>query len=168
MSAVQGAGQRTAVFPGSFDPPTYGHLDLLDRALDLFGSVVIAIGKNSDKRSLFEVEERIALLEACVTPGAQVKVRSFDGLLVDWCRREGLGPIVRGVRNGLDFEYERAMALHNRTMAPEVDTVFLMPRAEHSFTSSSLLREIVRAGGDARPWLPAPVLAAMHEKASRG
>ncbi|MCA8971547.1 MAG: pantetheine-phosphate adenylyltransferase [Planctomycetes bacterium] len=153
---------KTAVFPGSFDPPTLGHLDLVDRALELFDQVVVAIGINMAKRGFLTVDERAAVLHECLDGRERVTVRTFEGLIAPWCAREGLGPIVRGVRNAVDFEYERSMAIHNRALAPSVDTVFLMPSPELTFTSSTLIREIVAGGGDASPWLPEPALRAMQ------
>ena len=153
----------TAVYPGSFDPPTRGHLDIIERALGIFGTLIVAIGANSAKNATFTVAERLELLRASLGPRAGLEIRSFEGLLVDWCRQEKLGPVVRGLRDAADFDYERAMTMQNRALAPSIDTVFLMPSLEYAFTSSTLLREIVAAGGDASPWLPEPVLEKLRE-----
>lgn len=158
------AAKTTAVFPGSFDPPTRGHEDLIARALAIFGRLVVAIGSNSAKTSTFTVAERIELLHTSLGARPGLEIRSFQGLLTDYCRQEQLGPVVRGLRNSGDFDYERTMTHQNRTLAPDLDTVFLMPSLEFTFTSSTLIREIVAGGGDASPWLSDTVLAKLERK----
>lgn len=160
-------GHTVAVYPGSFDPPTRGHIDLIERAQGIFGRLVVAVGVNGSKTGTFSADERIAMLTELLAEHDSIEVTSFEGLLVDWCRARGLGPVVRGVRNATDFDYERTMSMQNRALAPEIDTVFLMPSHEFAFTSSSLIREIVAAGGDASPWLHASVLTRLSEKLRR-
>lgn len=152
---------RLALLPGTFDPITLGHLDLLRRALRLFERVEVAVGVNPAKRTLLPDAERVALVEACVAgwpEAGRVSVAAFEGLLAEHARRRGASAVVRGLRQVADFDYEMRMAVANRRLAPEVETVFLAPAAEHAFTSSSLVREIHRFGGDVSPFVPPPVL----------
>ena len=141
-----------ALYPGSFDPVTRGHLDLVERARQLFDSVTVAVARNSRKDCVFDVQERIELLRE-VLPG-EVKVVSFEGLVVEFCQREGYALVLRGLRSVADFEYEYQMALTNRHLASEVETVFVMPSAEYAFTSSSLIKDVLRNGGDVSSFLP--------------
>jgi pantetheine-phosphate adenylyltransferase len=152
------------LFPGSFDPPTKGHLDLIERALRSFGSLCVAVAENSTKTPTFSVEERLELLTACLGERPGLEITSFDGLVVDYCHAHGYDTILRGLRTVSDLEYEYSMALTNRTLAPEVETVFLMPRLEFSFTSSSLIKEVLRNGGDVTNFLPEPVIQKLKEK----
>lgn len=152
---------RLALFPGTFDHVTLGHLDLLRRALRLFDHVEVTVGVNLAKRTLLPDAERVALIEACVAdwPEAErVSVAAFEGLLVEHARRRGAVALVRGLRQVADFDYEMRMAVANRRLHPEVETVFLAPAAEHAFTSSTLVREIYRFGGDISSFVPPPVL----------
>ena len=151
------------LFPGTFDPPTLGHVDLALRGLELFGRVTVAVGRNSSKAPLLDAERRVELLRASLGERPGISVLSFEGLLVDYCRDHGHDVILRGLRSVGDLEYEMAMTQTNRALAPEIETVFLLPRVEHGFTSSSLIKEIVRHGGDASRFLPAPVIAALRE-----
>ncbi len=156
---------RVAVFPGSFDPMTNAHLDVARRAASLFDQLVVGVLKNARKEPLFSVEERVALIEACVSElGDHVTVTSFDGLTVDFARQHGAGFIVRGLRAISDFEAELQMALTNRKLQPSVDTAFLMTALEYGYVSSSLAKEVARFGGDVSPMVPPPVAAALRER----
>ena len=140
-------GSRLAVYPGSFDPVTRGHEDLIRRSLAFVDRVVVAVAENAAKQPLFSVAERVALLrEAVQLPG--IEVRSFQGLLVDFARSVGAAVIVRGLRAVSDFEYEFQMALMNRNLDPKLETVFLVPAFDLTYLSSSLVREVARYGGD--------------------
>jgi pantetheine-phosphate adenylyltransferase len=150
------------LYPGSFDPVTRGHIDLIERALALFESVTVAVAENTQKQPVFSVEERRAQLRQ-VLP-ARVAVTSFRGLVVDHCRREGFGVILRGLRNVADFEYEYQMALTNRHLQPDVETVFVMPSLQFSYVSSSLIKDIVRNGGDVSEFLPPAVEKALRDR----
>jgi pantetheine-phosphate adenylyltransferase len=141
-----------ALYPGSFDPVTLGHLDLVERALPLFGSLTVAVAANRTKQPLFSTEERLEMLMAVLPPGVQVT--SFHGLVVDYCEQQGFQVILRGLRTIADFEYEYQMALTNRHLRPAVETVFVMPSAGFSYVSSSLIKDVVRFGGDVSAFLP--------------
>lgn len=141
-----------ALYPGSFDPVTRGHIDLVDRASHLFDSVTVAVAMNSSKNCAFSVDERMAMLRE-VLP-AEVQVLSFDGLVVQFCRQQGFAVILRGLRSVADFEYEYQMALTNRHLVSDVETVFVMPSAEYAFTSSTLIKDVLRNGGDVSSFLP--------------
>jgi pantetheine-phosphate adenylyltransferase len=154
----------SALYPGSFDPVTRGHLDLVERALPLFDRLTVAVAKNSSKTPTFSAEERVDLLREVLPRDPRLSVASFHGLVVDYCRAEGIGAILRGVRTVSDFEYEYQMALTNRHLAPGIETVFVMPSVQFSYVSSSLIREIVRNGGDVSTFLPAPVERRLRER----
>lgn len=157
---------RVAVFPGSFDPFTHAHLDVARRAAGLFDRLVIGVLDNQAKRALFTAAERVALITACVADaGGSVEVEAFDGLTVDFARRHGAGFVVRGLRAVSDFEFELQMAHTNRRLAPEVDTAFLMTSLEYGYISSTLAKEVARFGGDVSGMVPAPVAAALAERA---
>ena len=151
-----------ALYPGSFDPVTLGHLDLVARARRMFDSVTVAVARNSSKNPVFSVEERIDLLRAEL-PG-DVEVVGFSELVVEFAAREGYDAILRGLRNIGDFEFEYQMALTNRHLKPDIETVFVMPSHAYSYVSSSLIKDIVRFGGDVSSFVPARVAAAMRAK----
>ena len=153
-----------AVYPGTFDPVTNGHLDLVERGRRHFDRLVISILRNEEKEPVFSVAERIALLEDAVSDWDNVEVASFDGLLVDYAKRVGASVIVRGIRALSDFEYELQMAMMNRRLAPEVETLFLMPSEEYSFVSSRLVREVARLGGDVGEIVPPSVAKALARR----
>jgi pantetheine-phosphate adenylyltransferase len=155
---------QLAIYAGSFDPPTNGHLDLVDRASKLFPRVVVALGQHPTRSPLFTVEERVALLEKVCSPLPNVEVALFDGLLVDYARKIGARIIVRGLRAATDFEYELQIAHANADLAPEVDTVFLPTRTNYGFISASLVREIASHGGDVSRYAPTAVCEALAEK----
>lgn len=165
------AAVRRALFPGSFDPMTMGHLDLIERATRLFDHVVVAILRNQDKRALFTLDERLAMIaESCgglVTSG-RVEVTAFDGLLVDFARRTGATAVVRGLRSTTDFEYERPMTLMNAHLAPTVDTVFLLGAERYAHVSSRLVKEVAQLGGDITGLVPEGVAARLRARLHGG
>ncbi len=155
---------ETALYPGSFDPPTNGHADIIFRAAKLFDRVVIAVGRNSQKSPLFSVEERAQLLQETCRALPNIVIEPFDGMLVDFARRNGARVIIKGLRAVSDFEYEFQMAMANRHLAPDVETLFLMASAEHLYLSSSIVKEIGRLSGDLTALVPAHVAHALREK----
>ncbi len=155
---------RRAVLAGSFDPITLGHLDILHRGLTLFDEVVLACGNNPAKRTLFTLEERLEILGLCTVDTERVRVDTFSGLLVDYCRRVDASVILRGLRAVSDFEFEFQIGLANMDMAPAIETVFLLSEPRNIFVSSSLIKEIALNGGDVSRYLPAPALAALQGK----
>jgi pantetheine-phosphate adenylyltransferase len=153
-----------AVYPGSFDPPTNGHLDVIERAARCFGELVVAIVVNPQKRApMFSLEERVGMLKACVTALSNVRVEHFRGLLADYVRAAQADVIVKGLRVVSDFESEMSAALMNRSLS-DVDTLFLMSDQKYSFVSSSLVKEVFFLGGDVAALVPEPVLHVMEEK----
>ncbi len=159
---------KTAIYPGTFDPITNGHLDILDRALKLFDRIIIVIAKNSSKRPLFSDHERLDLIAASVRNHKNVNVDIFEGLLVDYAREKKATAVVRGLRAISDFEYELQMALMNRKLDDTVETVFLMPNEKYTYLNSSIVREISRLGGDVSDFVPPVVRAALDHKRSSG
>ena len=153
-----------ALFPASFDPPTNGHLDLVHRARRIFPELVVAIATNVAKNELFTVEERIEMLEAVLGDVEGVRVTAFEGLLVDYAREIGARVLVRGLRAVSDFEYEFEMALMNRHLSPDIETLFMMTSQEFFYVSSSRLKELVRFGADIDAWVPPVVAKALREK----
>ena len=158
---------RIALYPGSFDPPTKGHEDLVRRSLALADQVIVAIARNATKQPLFSVEERLPLLREAVGGDARISIQSFDGLLVEFARQVGASVIVRGLRAVSDFEYEFQMALMNRRLHPSLETVFLVPAVDITYLSSSLVREVARYGGDVRGLVHPVVAAALEGKFGR-
>jgi len=157
---------RIAVYPGSFDPVTKGHADLIRRCLAFADRVIVAVAVNVAKQPLFTLEERVAMLRATVDL-PNVEVRSFDGLLVDFAKQVGAAVLVRGLRAVSDFEYEFQMALMNRTLAPTLETVFLVPAFDLTYLSSSLVREVARFGGDVSALVHPDVQRALKAKYGR-
>jgi pantetheine-phosphate adenylyltransferase len=155
---------RMAVYAGSFDPATLGHLDLIERASVLFENVIVAIGVHPTKHPLFSPSERIAMLDRITAHLPNVKVDSFDGLLIQYCIAKGAGVIVRGLRVTTDFEYELQIAHANADLGPQIDTVFLPTRTRHGFVSASLVREIASHGGDVSRYAPPVVCDALTKK----
>ena len=154
-----------AVYPGTFDPITNGHLDILERALRLFDYVIVTIATNQRKQPLFTAEERIQFIrDAMPHAGHRLQFEQFDGLLVDFCRARNATVIVRGLRALADFEYEFQFAHMNRRLAPTVDTVFFMTDERNHYVSSSLVKEVASLGGDVTGLVPAPVVAALAAK----
>lgn len=154
---------RIAVYPGSFDPVTRGHADLIRRSLAFSDRVVVAVAVNVSKQPLFTLEERVALIRETVKV-PNVEVRSFDGLLVDFAKQVGASILIRGLRAVSDFEYEFQMALMNRTLAPALETVFLVPAFDLTYLSSSLVREVARFGGDVSALVDPAVQQALKAK----
>lgn len=146
--------QTVAIYPGSFDPITNGHRDVIARAAKVAGRLIVAVLKNETKQPLFSVEERMEMLKAVVTEFDNVEVDSFDGLLVDYASARGANLIVRGLRAISDYEFETQMALMNRRLRPEVETIFLMAGEQYSFVSSRLIKEVIRLGGNINGLVP--------------
>jgi len=149
--------RRLAIYPGSFDPPTLGHLDVIERAARLFDQLIVAIGVNSSKQPMLSVEERIEALEASTSHLKNVRIEQFSGLLVHYALEQDAKSIVRGLRATADFEYEFQMAMVNRRLSDKVDTLFLMTKWEHSYLSSSIVREVATLGGDYSGMVPPEV-----------
>ncbi len=147
-----------AVYPGTFDPITNGHLDIITRGLRLFDEIIVAVLGNPDKEPLFTVAERLKILEEVVGRLLNVKAETFDGLLVDYVRSRGARAIVRGLRALSDFEYEFQMALMNRRLGPDIETVFMMPSETYSYVSSRLVKQVVQLGGDVNGLVPEEVI----------
>ncbi len=158
---------RTAIYPGSFDPLTKGHEDLIRRSLSLADRVVVAIAVNSSKQPLFPVAERLALLQAAMGDDPRVSFESFDGLLAEFAKKVGASIVVRGLRAVSDFEYEFQMALMNRQLHPSLETVFLVPAVDLTYLSSSLVREVARYGGDVSALVHPAVAAALARRYRR-
>lgn len=155
---------RTAIYPGSFDPITNGHLDVVSRAAKLFDRVVVAVAKNESKHPLFTMEERVDLVRQSVRSMPHVEAAAFDCLLVDYVRQQQAQVVVRGLRAVSDFEFEFQMALMNRSLNEEFETIFMMPKDTYTFLSSRIVKEIGRLGGDVSEFVPPHVRAAMLEK----
>ncbi|HKC25677.1 MAG TPA: pantetheine-phosphate adenylyltransferase, partial [Thermoanaerobaculia bacterium] len=145
---------RVAVYPGSFDPMTNGHVDIVRRCCRIFDRVLVAILQNTEKEALFTVDERIAMVKSIFRRERKVRVKSFSGLLVDFLRAERAGVVVRGLRVVSDFEYEFQMALMNRHLSPDVETVFMMPAEHYSYLSSRLVKEVFQLGGAVGEFVP--------------
>ncbi|HWR50482.1 MAG TPA: pantetheine-phosphate adenylyltransferase [Bryobacteraceae bacterium] len=158
----------TAVYPGSFDPITNGHLDLIDRAAKLCDRLIITVLRNEQKQPLFNVEERMDMLREVVQGYPNVEVDSFDGLLVGYAQAKGARVVVRGIRAISDYEYELQMALMNRRLSPDIETVFLMAGEAYSFISSRLVKEVIRLGGNISGLVPEPVVARLEARVLRG
>ena len=158
---------RVAVYPGSFDPPTNGHVDLIRRASAQFDRLIVAVGKNSPKVSMFSPDDRVEMLIEALSGLANVEIRIFEGLLVEFVQDVGANVIIRGLRAISDFENEFQMALANRELAPSIETVFLMTSAEHMFVSSSIVREIAALSGPVESFVPASVAKRLRERQSR-
>ena len=146
---------KTAIFPGTFDPFTIGHFDVLQRALQLFDTVIIAIGDNCNKKTLYTSEERAAMINQVIAQfGTRVKVVAYDNLTIDFCRQNGARFIVRGIRTVSDFDYENMIAQANQLLASEIDTLFFPSLPQHTFICSSVVRDVLLHGGDVSMFLP--------------
>jgi pantetheine-phosphate adenylyltransferase len=145
---------KLAIYPGTFDPITNGHLDILERAASVFETVYIAVANNILKNPLFSTEERISMIKSCTSHYPNMRITQFDGLVVDLAQKVGASIIIRGLRAISDFDYEFQMALMNRHMNDRIDTVFFMPHEDYTYLSSSTVREIVRLGGDVSAFVP--------------
>ncbi len=157
-----------AIYPGSFDPLTLGHVDVIERALRLFDEVVVAAAASEGKGPLFPIDERLELIRASLPGEKRLKVKKLDGLLVDFVTAEKAQVIVRGLRAVSDFEFEFQMALMNRRLEPGVETIFLMPKEDYSYISSRIVKEVARLGGDVSGVVPPPVAAALRKKFAGG
>ena len=153
-----------AIFPGSFDPITNGHLDVVERAMKLFDELIVAVAVNIEKEGLFSIEERMDMVQTAVGNRKRARVDAFDGLLVDFVRRIKAQAVIRGLRALSDFEYEFEMALMNRHLCPEIETLFLMTSQQFFYVSSSRLKELVQFGADISEWVPPLVAKRMREK----
>ena len=153
-----------AVYPGTFDPVTYGHIDLIKRALKIFDTVVIAVAHSEDKSPLFSAEERIAMLKKATRGMRGVRIEEFDGLAVDYVRSKGSTVMVRGMRMLSDFEYEFQMALTNRKLAQDIETIFMLPSESYSYLSSKLIKEAFALGADVKSFVPPFVAKALAQK----
>jgi pantetheine-phosphate adenylyltransferase len=155
---------RRAIYPGSFDPVTNGHLDLIKRAMGVFDEVIVGVADNEAKNPLFTTGERVELLRESIGEHPGLTVEPLNGLLVEFCRQRGAFVVIRGLRAVSDFEFEFQMALTNRRLEPKIETLFLTPREDCIFLSSRIVKEVARLGGDVTPFVSAPVLAALNEK----
>lgn len=156
-----------AIYPGSFDPLTNGHLDLIERGSKIFGQLIVAILRHPEKAPLFTLEERREMLESMTARFKNVSVDTFDGLLVAYARSKGAGAVLRGIRAISDYEYELQMALMNRKLDPKLETVFMMPAEKYSYLSSRLVKEVYRHGGSVRGLVPRKVEERLHSKVGR-
>ena len=156
---------RRGIYPGTFDPVTFGHIDLIKRALGVFDEVIVAVAHHtSDKKPLFSVKERMALLRRAAQGLAGVTVEDFKGLVVEFARKKNAGAMVRGIRMLSDFEYEFQMALTNRKLAEDIETIFLMPHESYSYISSRHVKEVAALGGNTSPFAPDFVVEAIRKK----
>jgi len=149
--------KKIAVFPGSFDPFTIGHEDIIRRALSLFDKIIIAVGANALKKNFYSLETRKEMITKVFQNEPRVSVDHYEGLTVDYCKKNGAGYIIRGLRTAADFEFERAIAQVNKVMASGIESVFLLTVPEHSHINSSIVRDIIRSGGDASVFVPAAI-----------
>jgi len=156
--------KRTAIYPGTFDPITNGHIDLIQRTLKIFDEVIIAVAPSQKKEPLFTIEERIALIREAVKEFKGARIEAFSTLLVDYAKDTGSIAIVRGLRAISDFEYEMQMALMNRRLDSNIETVFMMPSEEHTFISSTMVKEVASFGASAKGLVPEAVEKALKEK----
>ena len=155
---------QRVIYPGSFDPVTYGHIDLIKRASQVFSEVIVAIAHNPQKKPLFSIEERVKMLGKAIKGMDGVTIEDFDGLVVDYARKKNVHVIVRGLRMISDFEYEFQMALTNRRLAKEIEIIFLMPSEQFSFLSSKLLKEAASLGADLSSFVPSFVEEALKKR----
>ncbi|MBD3379093.1 MAG: pantetheine-phosphate adenylyltransferase [Candidatus Omnitrophica bacterium] len=158
---------NTVIYPGTFDPVTYGHLDVIKRVSSLYGKVFVSVAASADKKPLFSLEERIAMLEEATAGLGNVEVEGFEGLVVEHAARKGARVVVRGIRMISDFEYEFQMALTNRKVKPEIETVFMMPNETYSYLSSKLIKELAGLGADISKFVPANVEKKLKERSGK-
>jgi len=158
----------SALYPGSFDPVTRGHIDLVERALQMFDAVTVAVAENISKLPVFDLDERRELLQKVLPQSSRLEVSSCRGLVVDFCEQKQIRVILRGLRTVSDFEYEYQMALTNRHLKPQIETAFVMPSASYSFVSSTLIKDIVRNGGTVSDFLPLEVEERLRARLTGG
>ena len=144
---------KKAVFPGSFDPITIGHLDIVERAIKVFDEIIIAVGDNTDKKYMFPKEKRVEFVKQTFDNYDNIKIESYDGLTVDFCKKNNIEFMIRGLRNPADFEFEKSIALTNREMT-DIETIFFLTSPENSFISSSIVRDLIRNNGDYKLFIP--------------
>ena len=149
--------KKIAVFPGSFDPFTIGHEAIIRRALSLFDEIIVAVGANVMKKNFYSLETRKKMINKVFEDEPRVRVDHYDGLTVDFCKKSGAGYLLRGLRTSADFEFERAIGQVNRSLAPDIETVFLLTVPEHSFINSTIVRDIIKSRGDASKFVPAAI-----------
>ena len=155
---------RAAIYPGSFDPVTFGHLDLIKRATNIFPKVTVAVANNTLKKPLFSIEERVAMLEEVTKDIPGIEIETFDGLVIEFAKKRNINCLIRGLRMISDFEYELQMALTNRRLDETIETIFLMPSEGYSFLSSTLLKEAAALGADISSFVPKSVAKKVKEK----
>ncbi len=160
--------ESRAVYPGFFDPITNGHVDIILRGLNLFDSIIVAVLKNPKKRALFSTKDRVTMIEEIFADQPKVEVRAFGGLLVEFVRSHRAGIVIRGLRAVSDFEYELQMAMMNRHLDPEIETLYMMPSVHYSFLSSSMVKEVVSLGGNISGLVPEVVDKRLREKLRQG
>jgi pantetheine-phosphate adenylyltransferase len=158
------AKPRIAIYPGTFDPITNGHLDLVRRALSMFDRLIVAVGHNLEKRPLFSIDERLAMARESLTEYQNITVEAFTGLTAEFAGKRDVVAIVRGLRAVSDFEFEFQMALMNRHLAPGIETVYLMPNEKYTYLSSTIIKDVARYGGDISRFVPAPVALVLKKK----
>lgn len=159
--------KRVAVFPGSFDPITNGHIDIIERAQEIFDEIIVAVLENPQKECLFNIQERVEMIREIFSNSPKVKVETFDGLLMNYMRKKGARVVIRGLRAISDFEYEFQMALMNRKLNPEVETLFMMPNVVYSYLSSRLVKEVYSLGGCVKDLVPPVVEKYLEKKLKR-
>jgi len=159
--------KKTAIYPGTFDPITYGHIDLIKRASNIFDRVIVAVAHSRSKGTLFSVQERVLLIKDAVKGIKNIVVEDFDGLVVDYVKRSGSNVMIRGLRMISDFEYEFQMALTNRKLSSDIETIFMMPHEDYSYVSSKLIKEAAALGADVSPFIPEKAEAALRKKLKR-
>ena len=155
---------RTAIYPGSFDPITFGHLDIIKRSACMFDKLVVGVLNNSAKKSLFTVDERVAMIESLIKDYPNVEVDSFDGLMIDYAKQIGASVVIRGLRAVTDFEYELQIAQTNRVESPDIDTVFLTTSLKYSYLSSTIVKEFASYGGDISQFVPKQLIDKIYAK----
>jgi pantetheine-phosphate adenylyltransferase len=158
--------KKSAIYAGTFDPLTLGHMDLVERGADIFDHLILAVAENTPKSTLFTLAERLAMAREAAAPIANVEVTRFDGLLVEFARKRKAQVLIRGLRAYSDFEYEFQMALTNRKLAPEIETLFMMPKENHSYVSASTVKQIAALGADTTDFVPSVVRKALERKFS--
>jgi pantetheine-phosphate adenylyltransferase len=149
--------KKIAVFPGSFDPFTIGHEAIIKRALSLFDEIIVAVGANASKKNFYSLETRKEMINKVFEDEPKVRVDHYEGLTVDFCKKNGAGYLLRGLRTSADFEFERAIGQVNKSMAPGIETVFLLTAPEHSYINSTIVRDIIKSGGNASNFVPAAI-----------